>query len=157
MLITISDNMSEDEAVNAINQALDTELQGLDYNAIADQRLKSLDLDYAITQSADRNPIEMFQEAAGPGEPWEADFEDEFYEVDNGYQMCPSDSSEEDSESNEEEIQEIPHPDSWKMSESQIASVKRIMSSINLKAPGWMSSLPDSVLMSRLQSSVSKK
>lgn len=149
--------MSEDEAVNAINQALDTELQGLDYNAIADQRLRSLDLDYSITQSAQRNPIEMFQEATGPGEPWEADFEDEFYEVDNGYQMCPSDSGEEDEESNEEEIQEVPKPDTWKMSQSQIDSVKRIMSSIDLKAPGWMSSLPDSVLMARLKSSVSKK
>jgi hypothetical protein len=149
--------MSEDEAVNAINQALDTELQGLDYNAIADQRLRSLDLDYAMTQSAERNPIEMFKEAIGPGEPWEADFEDEFYELDNGYQMCPSDSSEEDVESKEEEIEEEAKADSWKMSESQIASVKRIMSSIDLKAPGWMSSLPDSVLISRLKSSVSKK
>jgi len=149
--------MSEDEAVNAINQALDTELQGLDYNAIADQRLRSLDLDYTKTQSAERNPIEMFQQAIGPGEPWEADFEDEFYELDNGYQMCPSDSSEEDIEKSEEDIQEEPKADTWKMSESQIESVKRIMSSMNLKAPGWMSSLPDSVLMSRLKSSVSKK
>ena len=145
--------MSEDEAVNAINQALDTELQGLDYNAIADQRLRSLDLDYGITQSAQRNPIQMFQEAIGPGKAWEADFEGEFYEVDNGYSICPSDSSEEDAESNEEEIQEVLQPDTWKMSETQIASVKRIMSSIDLQAPGWMSSLPDSVLMARLKRS----
>ena len=150
--------MSEDEAVSAINQALDSELQGIDYNAIADSRLKSLDKEYALTQAAQRNPIDLFQQDLIQGEPWEADFEDEFYETDNGYQMCPSDSSEEENEEAADQQPEINEQlTSWKMSETQISTVKRIMSNLQLKAPGWTVSMPDSVLINRLKNSVSKK
>ena len=133
--------MSDNEAVEIINKTLEHELEGIDYEAIANSKLKSLEKDYANTIAA---KIEIPEVINVNDYGWEADFSNQ------EYQQCPSDE--------EEVTEEIPqnyHRD-LHLPPENIEKIKRIMAGIQIKVPFWAKNLPDDIFSENLKKSILK-
>lgn len=130
--------MSDSEAVQEINKALENELEGIDYEAIADSRLKGLDREYAKTIASVVNPSVVFETT------WEADFND------HGYQKISS-----DEEEVTEEIPQNPTRD-LVLTEENKEKIKKIMAGIHIKVPNWAKNLPDSIFAEHLRAKILK-
>ena len=134
--------MSDNEAIEEINKALEKELEGIDYEAIANSRLRNLDKEYNTTIAANiiiETPKEGFND---PG--WEADF------TNQGYEQCPSDE--------EEATDEIPinYTRDLYLPQENIEKIKKIMSSIKIKPPHWAKNIPDQIFTEHLKLKILK-
>jgi hypothetical protein len=131
---------SEDEAINAINQSLKDQLEGVDVDQIINFKLKRLDREYNQTLAA----VIPEQEIPDPG--WQADFS-------QTYQECPS------SEEEEEPTEELPKNTvrDFPMPADQVTKIKEIMSKIQIKTPFWARNIPDSSFSEMLRGRIFNK
>lgn len=129
------------EAIEAINKALENELEGVDVDAITDFKLRRLDRDYQTTLAANFVP-EVPTNAPDP--EWEADFSDQYYE------KCPSDE--------EEVTEEIPktYTRDIQITPENAEKIKNIMSKINIRPPFWARNIPDNVFAEQLKAKIAK-
>jgi hypothetical protein len=132
--------MSDDDAVDAINKALENQLDGIDCEGIANYKLRNLDKDYANTIAANiktSNVVEFIP-------VWEADFSDQCYE------QCPSD--------DEEPTEEIPkmYTRDLYLPPENIEKIKKIMAKIHLKPPLWAKNLPENLVAQHFNSKILK-
>mmetsp|Transcript_5428 Transcript_5428/g.8112 ORF Transcript_5428/g.8112 Transcript_5428/m.8112 type:complete len:136 (+) Transcript_5428:18-425(+) len=125
--------MSDSEAVATINEYLENQLEDVNYQQIAERRLKVLDMDYQLTKAAKVDPVKTFEESVSPNQDWEADFQDDF-----GYYRCASESS-------DEELQEPQKPPKREinLSPEKIAKIKQTMNKLQIKHPLWAQSISD--------------
>ena len=128
--------MSDSEAIEAINKALENELDGVDFEAIAEYKLRNLDKDYAKTIAAvvNEEPVSNFND---PG--WEADFSGQ------GYEQCPSDEEEITDEIPKTQIRDI------ELTDESIGKIKEIMARIKIKPPHWAKNIPEEVFAQHLK------
>lgn len=133
--------LEANEAIEAINKALENELEGVDVDAITDFKLRRLDRDYQATLAANFVP-EMLTNDPDPG--WEADFSDQYYE------KCPSDE--------EEVTEEIPktYTRDIQITPENAEKIKNIMSKINIRPPFWARNIPDNVFAEQLKAKIAK-
>ncbi|OMJ74279.1 hypothetical protein SteCoe_26834 [Stentor coeruleus] len=129
------------EAIEAINKALENELEGVDVDAITDFKLKRLDRDYQTTIAANIIPEDQ-PNSPDPG--WEADFSDQYYE------KCPSDE--------EEVTEEIPktYTRDFQITPENAEKIKNIMAKINIRTPYWAKNIPDTIFAEQLKAKIIK-